>query len=549
MSELDDIKKQYEEMLDASRDRRENFTTSSGIPLEPLYWPEPLNEKEYAERTGIPGKKPYTRGIHPGMYRQRLWTMRQYSGFGSAEETNLRFRNLLEAGQTGLSVAFDLPTQIGYDSDHELSRGEVGRVGVAIDTLEDMERLFQNIPLDQVSVSMTINSTAPILLALIVCLAEKQGISADKLRGTVQNDILKEYIARGTYIYPVKPSLRLVVDIMKYCRDNIPKWNSISISGYHIREAGSTAAQELGFTFANAICYLEEARNQGLNLERIGRNISFFFNAHNNFFEETAKFRAARRIWTRIMSERFGIKDEKACRLRFHTQTAGSSLSAVEPDNNVVRVALQALAAVLGGTQSLHTNSKDEALALPTQESATLALRTQQIIAYESGAADVVDPLGGSYLVEKLTGQVEKAAWEYIQEVDKMGGAVKAVQKKWFQSEIEQSAHQYQKGLESKENVVVGVNKFRIQEQTGIDDYKTLTLDPQVQENQIARLKKYRSQRNQKETKAALDKLQKTATQESAHLMPDIVDCIKAKATLGEISDALRKVFGTYEAN
>ena len=467
-------------------ERQAEFTTDSGIPIKRLYTPEDLEGWDYLNELGFPGEYPYTRGVQPTMYRGRLWTMRQYAGFGTAQETNERFRFLLEQGQTGLSVAFDLPTQIGYDSDHQLAEGEVGRVGVAIDSLEDMEVVFDGIPLDKVSTSMTINAPAAILLAMYQAVGEKQGVEPSKLKGTVQNDILKEYVARGTYIFPPEPSMRLVTDIFEYCSKTIPSWNTISISGYHIREAGSTAVQEVAFTLANGIAYVQAAIDKGLDVDEFAGRLSFFFNSHVNFFEEIAKFRAARRLWARIMKERFKAKNPRSHRLRFHTQTAGSSLTAQQPDNNIIRTTLQALAAVLGGTQSLHTNSRDEALALPTEESVRIALRTQQIIAYESGVADTIDPLAGSYFIEKLTDEIEARAMEYIEKIDDMGGAVKAIENGFMQREIQESAYRYQKAVESKQKMVVGVNCFQVEEE---QPKNLLRVNPAIAEAQKERLR------------------------------------------------------------
>jgi len=495
------------------------------------------------ERVGFPGEYPYTRGIRPTMYRGRHWTMRQYAGYGSAEETNRRFRYLLEQGQTGLSVAFDLPTQIGYDSDDPMAAGEVGKVGVAIDSLEDMERLFEGIPLDQVSTSMTINAPASVLLAMYIAVAEKQGVPPEKLRGTIQNDILKEYIARGTYIFPPKPSMRLITDIFAFCAERVPRWNTISISGYHIREAGSTAVQEVAFTLANGIAYVRAALDKGLDVDEFAPRLSFFFNAHNHFFEEIAKFRAARRMWARIMKERFGAKDPRSLQLRFHTQTGGSTLTAQQPDNNIVRVALQALAAVLGGTQSLHTNARDEALALPTEESARIALRTQQIIAYETGVADTVDPLGGSFYVEALTDKIEEEAVKYIEKIDEMGGAVAAVEQGFMQREIHRAALETQRRIESGEEVVVGVNRFRMEEEP---EPQLLRVDPSLAKRQIERLKDLRSRRDAGKVEESLAAL-KRAAEGTDNLMPYILDAVRAYATVGEICHALREVFGEYQ--
>jgi methylmalonyl-CoA mutase N-terminal domain/subunit len=494
------------------------------------------------ETLGFPGEYPYTRGVQPTMYRSRFWTMRQYSGFGSAEETNARFKYLLENGQTGLSTAFDLPTQIGYDSDDIMARGEVGKVGVAISSLADMEVLLDGIALDKVSPSMTINAPASVLLAMYVAVAEKQGVSADKVSGTIQNDILKEYVARGTYIYPPTASMRLITDIFEYCAEHVPNWNTISISGYHIREAGSTAVQEVAFTLSNAIAYVEAAVKKGLDVDKFAPRLSFFFNAHNNFLEEIGKFRAARRMWARIMKERFGAKDPKSWQLRFHTQTGGSTLTAQQPDNNIVRVTLQALAAVLGGTQSLHTNSKDEALALPTEESARIALRTQQIIAHESGVADSVDPLAGSFYVEALTDEIEKAALEYIAKIDEMGGAVKAIEQGYMQREIQNASYQTQMAIESGEEVVVGVNKFRIENEPKPELQK---INPELERIQSERLANLRNTRDNALVQQRLAEL-RAAAEGTDNLMPHIVNAVKAYATLGEICNVMRDVFGEY---
>jgi methylmalonyl-CoA mutase N-terminal domain/subunit len=524
-------------------ERKKDFTTTSGISLNRLYTPEDLEKYDYLSDLGFPGQYPFTRGIQPTMYRTRFWTMRQYAGYGSAEETNKRFRYLLDQGQTGLSVAFDLPTQIGYDSDHPLARGEVGRVGVAIDSLQDMETLFAEIPLDKVSTSMTINATAAILLAMYLVLAKKRDIPFSQLAGTVQNDILKEYIARGTYIFPPQPALRIITDIITYCQQNVPRWNTMSISGYHIREAGSTAVQEVAFTLANAIAYVEAVLQRGLDVDDFAPRLSFFFNSHNNFLEEVAKFRAARRLWSHIMKERFNAKDPRSMKLRFHVQTAGCTLTAQQPDNNIIRVTLQALAAVLGGAQSLHTNSRDEALALPTQESVQIALRTQQIIAYEAGVADTIDPLGGSYAIEKLTDDIENKAKEYIQKVDDMGGSLRAIEQGFFQREIHDAAYRYQKEVESNQRIIVGVNKFVIpQKQT----FTLMNIDSSLEERQINKLKDLREKRNNTKTASCLKELEKVAAGEQ-NLMPKIIEAIEAYATIGEISDSLRKVFGEYK--
>ncbi|WP_077616671.1 acyl-CoA mutase large subunit family protein [Caenibacillus caldisaponilyticus] len=543
-----DFQKAYEEWLERTKrlmekfpERKDEFSTGSGIPIERLYLPATLND-EYMEKLGLPGEYPYTRGIRPTMYRARFWTMRQYAGFGSAEETNRRFRYLLDQGQTGLSVAFDLPTQIGYDSDDPMARGEVGKVGVAIDSLADMEQLFDGIPLDRVSTSMTINAPAAILLAMYIAVAEKQGVPADRLSGTIQNDILKEYIARGTYIFPPKPSMRLITDVFAYCSQYVPKWNTISISGYHIREAGSTAAQEVAFTLANGIAYVEAALAAGLDVDRFAPRLAFFFNAHHHFFEEIAKFRAARRIWARIMKERFAAKNPKSLELRFHTQTGGSTLTAQQPENNVVRVTLQALSAVLGGTQSLHTNALDEALSLPTEETARLALRTQQILAYESGVADTVDPLGGSYFIEALTDQMEEKVIAYLKKIDDMGGSVRAIEQGYMQEEIHRAAYETQKAIEKGEHIVVGVNAFRVEEER---EPKRHRVDPGLAEKQIARLQAVRAGRDGERVRQTLAAL-KRAAEGSGNLMPPILDCVKAYCTIGEICGVLRGVFGEY---
>lgn len=535
----------YKKIVEKNPERQSEFTTASFSPVEPLYGPINNEEEFYENKLGMPGSYPFTRGIQPTMYRGKLWTMRQYAGFGSAKESNKRYRYLLEQGQMGLSVAFDLPTQIGYDSDDPISFGEVGKVGVAIDTLADMEILFDSIPLDKVSTSMTINATASVLLAFYIALAEKQNIPKHKLSGTVQNDILKEYIARGTYIFPPKPSMRLINDIFSYCSHEMPKWNTISISGYHIREAGSTAAQEVGFTLANGIAYVETALQSGLPLDDFTKRISFFFNSHNDLFEEVAKFRAARRLWARIMKERFGAKDPRSMMLRFHTQTAGSTLTAQQADNNIVRVTIQALAAILGGTQSLHTNSRDEALALPTEESVTIALRTQQILAYESGVANTIDPLAGSYFVESLTDQIEKEAESYISKIDSMGGMISAIEKGYVQSEIQNAAYRFEKELEAKKKIIVGVNQFQSTEK---QKKNLLKIDIKVQDTQIKFLKKIKAQRNNNQVNANLLEL-KNAAEGTNNLMPYILESARSYASLGEICNTLRSVFGTYKEN
>jgi methylmalonyl-CoA mutase N-terminal domain/subunit len=535
-------KKKTEELIKKFPEQKEAFQTSSEIPIERLYIPEQLDH-DYMDQLGLPGEFPYTRGIQPTMYRARNWTMRQYAGFGSAEETNKRFRYLLEQGQTGLSVAFDLPTQIGYDSDDPMARGEVGKVGVAIDSLEDMEALLHDIPLDKVSTSMTINAPASVLLAMYIAVAEKQGIPSTALSGTIQNDILKEYIARGTYIYPPKPSMRLITDIFAYCAENVPKWNTISISGYHIREAGSTAVQELAFTIANGMAYVEAALEAGLDIDQFAPRLAFFFNAHNQFFEEIAKFRAARRIWSKIMKEKYGAKKEKSLQLRFHTQTGGSTLTAQQPDNNIVRVTVQALGAVLGGTQSLHTNSRDEALALPTEDSARIALRTQQILAYESGVTHTVDPLGGSYYVEALTDQMEQEVHKYLDKIEELGGAVTAVEQGYMQREIHQAAYDMQKKIESDEEVVVGMNRFTIENEV---QPELLRVDPSLGEKQKLKLEQLRSKRDYAAVEQALTSLRQGA-QGSDNLMPLILEAVRRYATIGEICNVLRQEFGEYQ--
>ncbi len=524
---------------------RPHLTRSGGEPIASLYAPIDLDGRPTADpsRIGFPGEYPFTRGAQPTMYRSQHWTMRQYAGFGTAAESNARYRYLLEQGTTGLSVAFDLPTQMGYDSDHEMAMGEVGRVGVAIDSLADMRVLLDQLPLDRISTSMTINSTASTLLALYVAVAQERGIDPGVLRGTVQNDVLKEYIARGTYIYPPRPSMRLITDMFQWCAQNTPKWNTISISGYHIREAGSTAAQELAFTLADGIAYVEAALQSGLEVDTFAPRLSFFFNAHNNLLEEVAKFRAARRMWATLMKERFGAQKAASMRLKFHTQTAGSTLTAQQVDNNVVRVALQALAAVLGGTQSLHTNGKDEALALPTEATAKLALRTQQVIAYESGVADVVDPLGGAWAVERFTDELEAEAMRLIGEIDGMGGMVSAIEQGFPQREIQAAAYAAQLGIDRGEQTVVGVNRFQEAEEAMPE---LLRIDPAIEAEQVARTRAVREARDAKRSGEALDALQQAASG-SENLMPFILDAVKADATLGEVSGRLRQVFGVYE--
>jgi methylmalonyl-CoA mutase N-terminal domain/subunit len=532
----------YKKSTNKFPERLKEFTTQSFTKVDPLYYQNDLAEN-YNEKLGFPGEYPYTRGIQPTMYRGRFWTMRQYAGFGTAKESNERYRYLLGQGQSGLSVAFDLPTQIGYDSDDQMALGEVGKVGVAIDTLADMEILFDQIPLDKVSTSMTINAPAAVLLAMYIAVAEKQGVTKDKISGTIQNDILKEYIARGTYIYPPKPSMRLITNIFEYCAKEVPKWNTISISGYHIREAGSTAAQEVGFTIADGIEYANAAIKAGLSVDDFAGQLSFFFNAHNDMFEEVAKYRAARRLWAKIMKERFGAKKEKSLMLRFHTQTAGSTLTAQQVDNNIIRVTIQTLAAVLGGTQSLHTNSRDEALALPTEDSVKIALRTQQIVAYESGITNTIDPLAGSYYVEALTDQIEKEAEEYISRIDSLGGMIPAIEQGYVQTEIQRSAYKFNQELEANERIVVSLNKFTEKE---APKGKLLRIDEKVQQEQIAFLNKVKSERDNEAVKEKLATL-KTAAQGDDNLMPLILDAVRAYASVGEISNVLREVYGEYK--
>jgi methylmalonyl-CoA mutase, N-terminal domain len=533
-------------------ERKERFTTSSeSIEVQPLYtpeeWPGDAGEAQlqsYLTQLNFPGEYPYTRGVQPNMYRGRLWTMRQYAGFGSARESNQRYHYLIQRGQTGLSVAFDLPTQIGYDADHPLALGEVGKVGVSISSLQDMRTLLQGIPLDKVSISMTINAPAAILLAMVIAVAREQGVPVQNLRGTVQNDLLKEYIARGTYIFPPKSSMQLITDIFRYCAAELPKWNTISISGYHIREAGSTAVQEVAFTLANAIEYVQQAVDAGLDVDNFADQLSFFFNAHNNFLEEIAKFRAARRIWARIMRDRFGAQKPNSCRLRFHTQTGGSTLTAQQADNNIVRVTVQALAAVLGGTQSLHTNSKDEALALPTEKAVEIALRTQQILAHESGVADVVDPLGGSYYIEWLTDEIERQANDYIRRIDDLGGALRAVEEGFIQREIQDAAYRAQRAVEREEQIVVGVNRFRTDE---LAVEEILRVDEQVQAEQIEALHRLRSKRDNEQVEAIRRRIAQAAQTTGEPLMPLFIEAVEQHVTLGEICDTLRSVFGEYQ--
>jgi methylmalonyl-CoA mutase N-terminal domain/subunit len=528
--------------LKRSPERKDKFTTLSGIPV-PRLLAVPDPDPDYMEQLGFPGEYPFTRGVQPTMYRGRLWTMRQYAGYASAAESNQRYRYLLEQGQTGLSVAFDLPTQIGYDADDPIAQGEVGKVGVAISSLEDMATLFQEIPLGKVSTSMTINAPASILLAMYIAVAKRQGVEPRQLRGTIQNDILKEYIARGTYIFPPQPSMRLITDVFRFCQAEVPHWNTISISGYHIREAGSTAVQEVAFTLANAIAYVQAAVDAGLDVDGFASQLSFFFNAHNNFLEEVAKYRAARRMWAKIMRQRFGAQDPRSWMLRFHTQTGGSTLTAQQPENNVVRVALQALAAVLGGTQSLHTNSMDEALWLPTERSVRVALRTQQVIAYESGAADSIDPLAGSYLIEHLTDEIEQRAGEYLRKIDEMGGALTAIEQGYIQGEIQEAAYDYQKAVERGEQVVVGINAFQVEEKIELEQLK---VDPKIEIDQRARLAALRARRDAERASALLSRLSERARGQE-NLMPLFIECVENDLTLGEICRVLRRAWGEYQ--
>ena len=551
LAKIREEEKRWEEttvrkFIEKRPERKEKFMTDDGFEIKRLYTPADLGEDwDYLEKLGFPGEYPFTRGVYATMYRGRFWTMRQYAGYATAEESNKRYKYLLSQGQTGLSVAFDLPTQLGYDSDHPMAEGEVGKVGVAIDSLWDMEILFDGIPLDKVSTSMTINSTAANLLAMYILVAEKQGVTQDKLRGTVQNDILKEYIARGTYIFPPQPSMRLTTDIIMYCAENIPKWNSISISGYHIREAGANAVQEVAFTLADGIEYVKAVIDRGMDVDKFAGRLSFFFNAHNNFLEEIAKFRAARRLWAYIMKEWFNAKNPRSMMLRFHTQTAGSTLTAQQPENNIVRVAIQALAAVLGGTQSLHTNSYDEALSLPTEKSVRIALRTQQIIAYESGVVDTVDPLGGAYYIEWLTDHIYEEALKYIEKIQKMGGMMRAIERGYIQKEIADAAYKYQKEIEEGKRIIVGVNKFQTDEPIEVE---ILKVDPSIRDKQIERLKKLRSERDNKKVEEVLDKLRNAAETEDENLMPYIIEAHRHLATLGEVTDVLREVWGEYRA-
>jgi methylmalonyl-CoA mutase N-terminal domain/subunit len=533
----------YKKSILKKDERQKKFTTTSFTNVKPLYTPLDFGDRNYITKVGFPGEYPFTRGIQPTMYRGKLWTMRQYAGFGTAKESNQRYKYLLSQGTSGLSVAFDLPTQIGYDSDDPIAYGEVGKVGVAIDTLADMEILFNKIPLEKISTSMTINASAAVLFAMYITVAEKQGVSKDKINGTIQNDILKEYIARGTYIYPPKPSMRLITNIFEFCAKEVPSWNTISISGYHIREAGSTATQEVAFTLANGIAYVEAALNTGLSVDDFAGQISFFFNSHNDLFEEVAKFRAARRLWAKIMKNRFKAKKSRSMMLRFHSQTAGSTLTAQQVDNNIIRVTIQALAAALGGAQSLHTNSKDEALALPTEQAARTALRTQQIIAYESGITSTIDPLAGSYYVEAMTHQIEKDAEDYISRIDAMGGMVVAIENGYVQKEIQQAAYKFEKEIESGKRIIVGLNKFKSDE---VIESELLKIDKKVQEDQIKFLNKVRRERNQKKVEEALNDL-KNAANSDENLIPYIINAVKVYASVGEICNILRKVFGEYK--
>ncbi|PKN98029.1 MAG: methylmalonyl-CoA mutase [Chloroflexi bacterium HGW-Chloroflexi-4] len=543
--DLDQEKKRWDETVakpsvEKFKERKADFLSPSGIPLPRVAVP---GEFDYMQQLGFPGEYPFTRGVQPTMFRSRFWTMRQYAGFASAEESNKRYRYLLDQGQTGLSVAFDLPTQIGYDSDDPMSLGEVGKVGVSISSRRDMEVLFDQIPLDKVSTSMTINAPAAVLLAMYIAVGKKQGVESKQLRGTIQNDILKEYVARGTYIFPPKPSLRLITDIFKYCETEVPNWNTISISGYHIREAGSTAVQEVAFTIADAIAYVQAAIDSGQQVDQFASQLSFFFAAHNDFLEEIAKFRAARRIWAQIMRDRFGAKDPKSWMLRFHTQTGGSTLTAQQPENNVVRVAIQAMAAIMGGTQSLHTNSMDEALWLPTEKSVRTALRTQQIIAYESGVADTIDPMAGSYVIEYLTDEICKRAMEYITRIDDLGGALSAIEKGYMQNEIQDSAYKFQKEVESKQNVVVGVNSFQVEEKR---DLERLKMDPAIEKNQVSKLAELRKNRDNAKANELMAQLD-AAARGTDNLMPLLVTCMENDLTLGEVCGVLRKTWGEYQ--
>ncbi|MFA4838579.1 MAG: methylmalonyl-CoA mutase family protein [Candidatus Neomarinimicrobiota bacterium] len=546
---LDDQRKSWEsavvkKVTDKNPERKKEFTTGSWIPVKRVHLPSITTDAEYSEKLGFPGEYPFTRGVQPTMYRGRFWTMRQYAGFGTAEESNERYKFLMSQGQTGLSIAFDLPTQIGYDSDDPHSEGEVGKVGVAIDTLRDMEILFDGIPLDKVSTSMTINAPAAVLLAMYIAVAEKQGVSKQEINGTIQNDILKEYMARGTYIFPPKPSLRLITNIFEYCAKEVPKWNTISISGYHIREAGSTAVQEVAFTLADGIEYVKAAIKAGMDVDAFADRLSFFFNSHNDLLEEVAKFRAARRIWAKIMKDKFQAKSPKSMMLRFHTQTGGSTLTAQQPDNNIVRVAIQTLAAVLGGTQSLHTNSRDEALGLPTEDAVRIALRTQQIVAYESGVTNSIDPLAGSFLVESLTDKIESEVWKYIDKIEEFGGMVRAIENGFVQKEIQDAAYKYQREIESGERVIIGVNKFTVKLETPKD---ILKVDPGLRNIQIQKIADVRKTRNADAVKSFLNELRDGTKHAEVNLMPLILDAVREYATLGEICNVLRDEFGEYQ--
>ncbi len=540
---MEEYDKAVEKSISRFPERKKKFLSGSDKEIKRVYTQEDIDDIDLWEQNSLPGLFPYTRGVQPTMYRGRFWTMRQYAGFGTAEESNKRYKFLLQKGQTGLSIAFDLPTQMGYDSDHPMSEGEVGKVGVAIDSLADMEVLFDGIPLDKVSTSMTINAPASVLLAMYIAVAEKQGVTPDKLRGTIQNDILKEYIARGTYIFPPKQSMRLITDIFEFCSENVPKWNTISISGYHIREAGSTAVQEIAFTLADGIEYVKAAINSGLDVDKFAPRLSFFFNAHNDLLEEVAKFRAARYLWANIMKNKFGAKNPKSMMLRFHTQTAGSTLTAQQPDNNIIRVTIQTLAAVLGGTQSLHTNSRDEALALPTEDSVQIALRTQQIVAYESGVTNTIDPLAGSYFIEQLTTDMINEAKDIIDKIEKMGGMIPAIEKGYIQQQIQNSAYNYQKSVENMERIIVGVNKFTVEEK---NKPNLLRVDPIIGENQKKRIEILKQERNNELVKKALENV-KEAAKSDKNLMPPIIDAVKVYATLGEICGVLREEFGEYQ--
>ena len=528
--------------IETKPERQKEFYTISGIPVKRVYTPEDIKDLNYMRDLGFPGEYPFTRGIHATMYRGRIWTMRQFSGFGTAEQTNQRFKYLLKEGETGLSIAFDYPTIMGYDSDHPMARGEVGRCGVAVSSLKDMEILLDGIPLDKVTTSMTINGPTAMILAMYIAVGDKQGVPREKLGGTVQNDMLKEFIAQKLVIFPPRPSVKLVCDVIEFCTKYMPKWNPISISGYHIREAGADAVQELAFTLADGITYVEEMLKRGLKVDDFAPRLSFFFASHNNFFEEIAKFRAARRMWAKIMKERFGAKNPRSMWMRMHVQTSGCTLTAQQPLNNIVRVTLQALAAVLGGTQSLHTNSFDEALCLPSELAVRVALRTQQIIAYESGVADVIDPLGGSYYVEWLTNEMEERAWEYIHKIEDMGGVIEAIEKGWLQQEIANSAYKYQREVDTKKRIIVGVNEYTTEEH---EEVPLLKIDPKVEEEQIARLQKLRRERDNRKVKQILEKLRVEA-EKDVNLMPTIIEAVKAYATLGEICDVLREVYGVY---